>query len=502
MSTPLYALLLEDVQKDAELLHELLIDEGFDIQMDVVEREPDYVSSLKSNNYDIILADFTLPGFNGQHALEYAKDICPAIPFICISGTIGEDRAVELLKQGATDYVLKDRLERLGFAVRRALEAAGHLKKFKQAEIEAKTNRKLLQTIINNALDIIYIKDINGRYLLINEATEKAFGKRSSAVTGKDDFFILPETEARQISETDRKVIHGGVPVTFEESLTFSDGQIHILHTIKCPMFDDYGNPSGLFGIARDITERKQMEENMRKAKEKAEESDRLKTAFLHNISHEIRTPMNAIVGFSELLSDPYLPVEKRSEFTNIISKSSKQLLSIISDIVSIATLEAKQEKITEDIVNLNEILITLHAQFELRAKQKNLLFGVNCGLDNENAIIRTDQTKLIQILSNLINNAIKFTQQGHVNFGYQLTAGNEVEFYVDDTGIGISPDMQEIIFQRFRQADSTISDIYGGTGLGLSISRGYVELLGGKIEVKSQPGQGSVFRFTIPYCQ
>lgn len=501
MKAKIHALLLEDVQKDVELLSEMLEDEGFEIELKAVDNESDYVFCLKNNKYNIIFADFTLPRFDGQRALEYAKEICPSIPFICISGTIGEDRAVELLKQGATDYVLKDRMERLGFAVRRALDAADHLNKFKQADIEAKTNRKLLQTIINNALDNIYIKDIRGKYLLINEATEKSTGKSSSMVVGKDDFFIHPEDEAKMIVEIDQKVINSGVPITYEESLRLADGQIHIFHTIKCPMFDDSGNLSGLFGIARDITERKQMEENLMRAKEKAEESDRLKTAFLHNISHEIRTPMNAIIGFSEFMKDPDLPMDTYKKFTEIISKSSEQLLSIISDIISIASLEAKQERIIESTINMNNTIRTLHAQFEPKAKQKNLSLGLNCGLDDEKSMIRTDMSKFVQILSNLINNAIKFTKQGYINFGYKQT-GNYLEFYVEDTGIGIHPDMHESIFHRFHQAATTNSELYGGTGLGLSISKGYIELLGGKIWLSSQPGKGSVFSFTLPYIQ
>ena len=499
MGAKLYALLLEDVQKDVELLLEILADEGFETRADVVETESEYVFNLKNNDYNIIFADFTLPRFNGQLALEYAKQICPGVPFICISGTIGEDKAVELLKQGATDYVLKDRMERLGFAVRRAIDAAKQLNKFKQAEIELQTNRKLLQTIINNALDNIYIKDIKGKYLLINEATEKAIGKSSSMVVGKDDFFIHPEEEAKMIVEMDQKVINGGVPITYEESLSLADGQIHIFHTIKCPMFDDYGQPSGLFGIARDITERKQMEFNLMKAKEKAEESDRLKTAFLHNISHEIRTPMNAIIGFSEFLKDPDISIEKRDNYTDIISKSSDQLLSIITDIVSIATLEAKQERINKCTINLNKALKTLQVQFEQKAKTKNLSLGLYCELNDDNAMIQADKTKLLQILSNLINNAIKFTKKGFVNFGYKIS-GSYLEFKIEDSGIGIPVDMQESIFERFRQAETTISDVYGGTGLGLSISKGYVELLGGKIWLKSKENEGSVFYFTIPY--
>ncbi len=501
MNTKLYALVLEDVQKDAELLNEILSGEGFDLKMDIVETENDYVYNLKRNTYDIIFADFTLPSFNGQDALYLAKNICPNVPFICISGTIGEDTAVELLKQGATDYVLKDRLERLPFATKRALDATAQLNIFRQTEIELQTNRRLLQTIINNALDAIYIKDIKGRYLLYNEAAERAMGKTAAEVTGKDDTFINSAEEAKITMAIDRKVIEGGVPLTSEETFTLADGAIHTFHTIKCPMFDDYGNISGLFGIARDITERKQMERNLIVAKEKAEESDRLKTAFLNNISHEIRTPLNAIIGFSEFINEPDLVPEKRKQFTEIITQSGNRLLSIITNIVNIATIEAGQEKIRETEFELNSTLLLLLEQFKPKAKEKNIGLSLNLSFPDSEIKILSDESKIKQILSNLICNALKFTKLGFVNFGYEVKV-TELQFFVEDTGIGIPSDMHEMIFKSFRQVETTATRQFDGPGLGLSISKAYVELLGGKIWVVSQPGKGSTFFFTIPLKQ
>lgn len=495
----MHALLLEDVPKDAELLKEMLLDEGFDIQIDVVETESAYVSSLKSHNYDIIYADFTLPSFNGQEALVLAKIICPYVPFICISGTIGEDRAVELLKQGATDYVLKDRMERLPFATKRALDAAFQLSKFRRTEIELQTNRKLLQTIINNAIDTIYIKDLHGNYLLINEAAEKAIGKTSAEVIGKDDTFFFSASEAQMIKGLDKKVLERRVSQTFEEIVTLADGNIHVFSTIKSPMFDDFGEPTGLFGIARDITERKEMENSLIEAKEKAEESDRLKTAFLHNISHEIRTPMNAIVGFSGFLSDPDLVHEKRKQFTDIIIQSSDQLLSIITDIISIASIEAGQEKAIEKEFDLNITLKQLHEQFLIVAKRKNVSLNLVPSLTYIEDNVISDGTKLVQILSNLIVNALKFMKEGHVNFGY-VVKDTEIEFFVEDTGIGIPHEMHTEIFKRFRQVETSATRQFGGSGLGLSISKAYVEILGGKIWLNSVINKGSTFYFTIPY--
>lgn len=501
MKTKLYALLLEDVKKDAELLQEILTDEGYDLEIDVVQTEQNFVACLKKNNYDIIFADYTLPTFNGQFALELAKIIAPNVPFISISGTIGEDRAVELLKQGATDYILKDRMERLGFATKRALDAASHLNKFRQQEIEIQTNRRLLQTVINNALDSIYIKDNTGKYLLVNEAAERTMGIKASEIIGKSDVSLVNAEIAAGIMESDRMVLENGKPYSSEYSNIGADGVMRTFHTIKCPMFDESGKPAGLFGITREITERKNLENSLTQAKEKAEESDKLKTAFLHSISHEIRTPMNAIIGFSDFLRSPDLEPEKRTEFIDIISRSCFQLLDIIEKIMITASISSGQVNIVPEEIDLSSLFSILHSEFKSKAKAKEILLTY----DQKDCTIVSDSKKLKAILSYLIDNAIKFTNSGDVNFGFTVRDSSVpamVEFYVKDSGVGIPQSKIEHIFERFRQADLSILYDFGGMGLGLSISKGYVELLGGEIWVKSQQGAGSTFYFTIPYKQ
>ena len=251
--------------------------------------------------------------------------------------------------------------------------------------------------------------------------------------------------------------------------------------------------------MIEDITLRKMAEAELIAAKEKAEESDRLKTAFLHNVSHEIRTPMNAIIGFSALLNEPDTPESDRHQFIDIIFQSGSQLLSIINDIVDLANIESGQVKLNIKEMNLNSSLMILDEQFGYKEKPDIISINLDTGLPDEQAMILTDSTKLIQILSNLINNAFKFTREGRIDFGYALKDGS-LEFFVKDTGIGIPPEHHEKIFERFFQVDNLVSRKFGGTGLGLSICKAYVELLGGKIWLTSNPGKGSDFRFTIPY--
>ena len=281
------------------------------------------------------------------------------------------------------------------------------------------------------------------------------------------------------------------------------DGSIKWVLGQAVPEIDTDNQIIGYVGTITDITEIKNYEKELIKTKEKAEESDRLKTAFLHNLSHEIRTPMNAIIGFSGFLTKPNLTDEKRNNFISIIINSSNQLLSIVTDILTISLLETKQEKINIDKVNVKNLLTELITIFEPQAISKNISISVEYDLNDQQSEIYTDKTKVTQILSNLITNSLKFTSKGYVKFGYKIITKvelNEIEFFVKDTGIGIQPEYQEIIFEHFRQANKEIQQSFGGTGLGIAISKAFVELLGGKIWVQSEIKKGSTFYFTIPY--
>ncbi len=253
-------------------------------------------------------------------------------------------------------------------------------------------------------------------------------------------------------------------------------------------------------------------EEKLIKAKEKAEESDRLKTAFLNNISHEIRTPLNGIMGFADLLCDPEVLLEKREYFARVINRNGNQLISIIEDIINIATIEAGQEKLNEIPSNVNQILDDLYHQYDEKIDFNKIVFNYRSKLTDKEASIIVDETKLTEIISNLLGNAIKFTDKGIIEFSCEKI-DNFLQFIVSDTGIGIPPEFQNLIFERFRQINPDPSKLYGGNGLGLAISKAYVELMGGKIWVESDPenlnnpgslrgvqGKGAKFYFTIPF--
>jgi PAS domain S-box-containing protein len=261
------------------------------------------------------------------------------------------------------------------------------------------------------------------------------------------------------------------------------------------------GKDNCIIGMLVDITERKRLENEIIHSKERAIESDHLKTEYLANMSHEIRSPMNGIIGFAGLLGDDNITSEKKNQYIEIIQNNSKQLLNLINDIIDIAKIEAGQIQLSTSLENINQLMNELDTRFtfEKRKQKKGKLSLIkNTGLEDEESFFFIDRLRVQQIMSNLINNALKFTEQGCIEFGYTVSGGF-IEFYVADSGIGIGDDKQKLIFERFRQANENIAKIHGGTGLGLAICRGLVELMGGRIWVESEPEKGSCFKFTVP---
>ncbi len=312
---------------------------------------------------------------------------------------------------------------------------------------------------------------------------------------------LIHPDERETIDSLFQEYCRTGEPFKYEMRMKTNDGGYKwILSRGQCIEWDSLGKPSRVIGTHTDIDQVKLYAEELKEARIKAEESDRLKSAFLANMSHEIRTPLNGIVGFSKLLAEEELPLEKRELFSAIISSNSEQLLRLISDIIDFARIESGQLDIFFEEFDLDEIMEEVFTNFssiiELDDRKSIKIKLVKDSPDLSNKI-DTDGTRLRQILNNLISNAVKFTESGYVEFGYHKADG-VYNFFVKDTGVGIEEAKLETIFERFRQEDESLTRKYGGTGLGLTISRSLVENLGGELLVKSEKNKGSLFYFTL----
>ena len=325
--------------------------------------------------------------------------------------------------------------------------------------------------------------------------TEELFQKMIEVIIPLSD--DIPDSRL----ETLERITSGEIQKYKTEILvTTPDGEKKWIRDSAVAIIDDKtGRATGLLGIFFDLTEHKQTLLQLEKAMDRATESDRLKTAFLNNLPHEIRTPLNAIVGFSTLLGEPGQKTNDRMEFRDIITHSSDHLLEIVYDVVEISKIEAKIVRIMRKEVNLNEMFQRVYDRFKPAADEKKILLRYDARMDEKDIVIISDGYKLFQSLTNLLSNAVKFTGEGKVEFGFSLKEG-KIEFYVSDTGIGIGLEHQPNIFKPFYQAESSSTKRSEGTGLGLSIAKAYIELLGGKIWFNSQPGEGSVFCFSLPY--
>jgi PAS domain S-box-containing protein len=489
---------VDDNVHDRLLVKDALLKENDGFEVVEADNREKFERYLAKDDFDLILSDFNILGFDGLQVLEIVKVRNPDLPVIIVTGTGSEEIAIQAMKLGASDYVIKsvNHIRGLAPAIKTVLEHKKIQRERKLALDALYESEQLYRSIYDNTSVAILLINTEGNILSANEFACKLFGFAEEEICKVGQNGLVDRADPRLASLLEKRNETGRA----RGELTFikKDGS-RFQAEVSFVVFLDKGGCERTSMVIRDLTEQKLAEEKLLLAKEKAEESDRLKTSFLQNISHEIRTPMNAIVGFSGFLKDPSLTPEKREYFTDVIIQSSNQLLSIITDIVSIAIIEAGQEKLKESTINLNSCIKLLFEQFVLRADKQSLDFRYTTPLPDMMAFITTDETKLMEVFSNLLNNALKFTKEGHVHFGYHVK-GDQLEFYVEDTGIGIPGEMHTEIFKRFRQVESNVSRQFGGSGLGLSISKAYVELLGGKIWINSQPGEGSTLYFTIPY--
>ena len=357
-----------------------------------------------------------------------------------------------------------------------------------------------LSTAVTQSPAVIAITNTQGALEYVNPKFEELTGYSQEEVTGKNPRILksgeLPFERYKELWDT----ISSGKKWHGEFHNKKKNGELFWESASVSPILNKQGKIINYIKVAEDITEKKKMIDELIKAKEKAQESDRLKSAFLANMSHEIRTPMNGILGFTSLLEEENLSTEVRKEYIEAIQKSGDRMMNTINAIMDISKIEAGMVEVSSHEVNINHNIEDIYKFFSIETQEKGIRFSYKTALSTEESAILSDGNKVYAILTNLVKNAIKYTSQGAIDFGY-VKKDDLLEFYVKDTGMGIPKDRHQAVFDRFVQADVEDRLAMQGNGLGLSIVKAYVKMLGGEIWLEySEPGQGSEFRFTLPY--
>lgn len=378
--------------------------------------------------------------------------------------------------------------------------------KLREAEEETKEVQFRIQAILDNTPLIIYIKDLEGRYTLVNKQFKEVFKLTDEHVIGKtvkelDNQNSQSQETINKYTDADLQVLSTGKPIELEDVLYLPDGAHHLL-TVKFPIYDKNQRIFGVSGFMKDITEMVRYREDLIEARKKAESAEMLQEQFLANMSHEIRTPMNGIIGMSNLLIQTPLKRDQK-EYLEIIRQSSENLMVLINDILDLSKIKAGKISMEQIAFDIDTIFQPMVATFEIRAAEKNIGFSVSIYPEVPRFLLG-DPYRLNQVLNNLLSNAFKFTEKGFVTMEVDLEKKEDDKVWillrVSDSGIGIQHEQLNYIFESFSQATSDTTRKYGGTGLGLAITKKLIEIQGGEITVSSQPNAGTTFNIVLPY--
>jgi PAS domain S-box-containing protein len=479
MKVPLCVLLVEDSEADAMLVTRALQRDGYDLTFERVETAKAMSVALDRSGWDIVIADYSMPHFSGLDALELLKYKGIDLPFIIVSGTIGEEVAVEVMRSGAHDYVMKENLARLGPAIRRELRDAQERRARRQAEDQL----RLLSWVVEQSSIMVTITNTEGQIEYINPSFTRITGYTPEEVIGKNPRILksgeTPPEEYEQLWET---VMNGG-EWRGEFHNKKKNGNLYWELATISPIRDPAGNSmTHLVKVAEDITALKQLES--------------LKSEFIRNVSHELRTPLALIRGYAEVLDDGGLGEVQpdQREPVAVIARRAKILSRMVDDFA--VFLETGTPESRCEPVDLGSLVHNQISSFQATVEQAGLTIETHVASDLP--AVAGDESHLSRVLGHLLDNACKFTPAGgHISVRLEQE-GDELVLEVSDNGIGISDQQFELIFD-IAQGDGSMSRRYGGIGLGLALVKKVVEAHGGRVDVESQVKKGSVFRVSLP---
>lgn len=491
-------LIIEDMDDDAFLILRELRKGGFEPDYTIVDTKEDMEKALTAQAWDIIVSDYFLPRFNGLEALETAKKYDPDIPFILVSGAIGEDLAVAAMKAGAHDYMMKDNLKRLIPAVKRELHDAQVRKAHRKSESDLEDSKNMLQSIIDNAAAVIYLKDTQGDYILINKQYETLFHINNEQIKGKNDYDIFPENVAAVLRENDRKVVEANRAMEFEEVI-HHNGDPHTYISVKFPVCDASGVLTSVCSICTDITERKKLEARF----QQAQKMEAIGT-LTGGIAHDFNNLLAVIIGNTELLQEQIQRGHYKADYLDEIKSAGQRAANLVHQLLAFS----RRQVIKPKLINFNDILKDLEKMLG-RIIGEDILLKIipDTGLWSVNI----DPGQVDQVIMNIAVNARDaMPSGGNLNIqtkNIELKAGHfrdhDVEnlpgpyvmLTISDTGIGMDAETRKRAFEPF----FTTKETGKGTGLGLSTVYGIVKQNGGYIWAYSEPGHGTSIKIYLP---
>ncbi len=497
-------LLLEDSVLDAELAQAMLTEGGINCKLIRVETDADFLNALETEVFDLILADYALPSFDGIAALEIARNRCPEVPFIFVSAALGEELAIEALKNGATDYVLKQRLGRLVPSVQRALREAKERRERQQAEESLQKSETKYRRIVDTSYEGIWMIDQQAQTEFVNQRMSQMLGYGVVEMLGRSIFDFLDQADKIAAEEIQEWLKREGSELK-ECRLCCKDGSYIWTLISARAIFGEQNEFLGAIAMLTDISDRKRTESERDRllqleqlARAEAEAANRIKDEFLAVLSHELRSPLNPILGWAKVLQMRKFDEIELQKALKTIERNAKLQAQLIEDLLDVS-------RILQGKLNLNLIPVNLISTIEdametvrLAAEAKNI--QIQTMFDSAVGQVLGDSARLQQVLWNLLSNAVKFTATGgQVNVRLECI-DEQAQITVSDTGKGIHPDFLPHVFDYFRQGDSTITRKFGGLGLGLAIARHLIEMHGGTIGAES-PGeeQGAIFTVKLP---
>lgn len=380
---------------------------------------------------------------------------------------------------------------------RKTKQLRHELQKNKETQEKLRESEEKYRLLTETAAEIILIHDQQGFITFANKSARELLGVSQNELGSLSVNDLVPVRYQDELKKRRQKRLQDDTSVlTYTVEVKDIHGKILPLEVSSVPFIRD--KQFDYLIVGRDVSSRIKYERELIRAKEKAEENDKLKSAFLANMSHEIRTPLNSILGFSELLQNAGYPIEKREKYLKTINQNGKHLMQIINDLMEVSLIEAGQAFLKPRQIDVRELVGQIAADAKERLINKEVKINVEDKIPIEKRIVNTDDTKIKQVLDNLINNSIKFTKQGDINISSEYSDNNHLYFTVSDTGIGIRKQDQEYVFERFRQGTAPEDELHSGTGLGLSIAQSLVELMGGTIWLESEEGKGTTVSFTV----